>query len=84
MPGGFVHTRKLLDTTDSHSNCVCPIFRWVDTAIFYPDPAPREVGFAVTSMVKAARKPHWKVRRRYIRLLRFAILFSQGVDVFFF
>ncbi|CAN0043710.1 unnamed protein product [Ectocarpus sp. 6 AP-2014] len=33
---------------------------WVDTAIFYPDPAPREVGFAVTSMVKAARKPHWK------------------------
>ncbi|CAM9922570.1 unnamed protein product [Scytosiphon promiscuus] len=34
---------------------------WVDTAMFYPNPAPQEVGFAVTSMVKAARKPHWKV-----------------------
>eukprot|EP00752_Nemacystus_decipiens_P014755 g13137.t2 len=33
---------------------------WIDTAIFYPCPAPREVGFAVTSMVKAARRPHWK------------------------
>ncbi len=37
-------------------------FRWVDTAIFYPTPAVREVGFPVTGMVKAARKSHWKVR----------------------
>lgn len=31
--------------------------------MFYPDPVKREVGFAITGMLKIAKKPHWKASR---------------------
>ncbi|CAM9269204.1 unnamed protein product [Ectocarpus fasciculatus] len=55
----FVQTDKS-DTPLTIQDSEVAFAWWVDTAIFYPNPAPQEVGFAVVSMVKAARKPHWK------------------------
>lgn len=47
------------------AGCLLPlrsIFRWVDTAMFYLDSAPTEIGYPLTRMRKGMAKPHYKAR----------------------
>lgn len=39
------------------------VFRWVDTAVFFPAGRSQEVGFAVTSMVKLMKKLPLQARK---------------------
>lgn len=59
----FVQTDKL-DVPVAIQQSEVAFAWWVDTAMFYLDPVPREIGYPLTEMRKGMAKPHYKALAR--------------------